>query len=371
MVKILFTLDYEIHGNGEGSPLELMVEPTYKMLKLFDKFGAKLTILADVAEILKFKEYYHKYGVDSFYYLDIAEQLKYAIKGGHDVQLHIHSSYFNAVYNNGKWNNDWSEYDLANLSFERVDEMIRTSKQFLDDLLKPIENNYSCNVFRAANWSLVPSKNILQSLKKNGIKIDTSVFKYGKRKSLVNFDYSDCYSDALPWIANDDDITKNDVTGKIIEIPIYSQLKPIWSFISLNRFYRVKVSKNHDFNEGLSHYREVNRLKKPKMNKIKKMIKKLFTKHALKADFNQCTGKQLINQLKQVEKDYSHSEEEIPFVTIGHSKLFTPQNEKSLLPFLKYVSEHAEQYKFAMFRDFQFKGLDLGEKSISQPTGVN
>jgi hypothetical protein len=367
MVKVLFTLDYEIHGNGEGSPLKLMVEPTYRMLKLFDKFGAKLTILADVAEILKFREYYQNYGKDTYSYLEIAEQLKFAIKSGHDVQLHIHSSYFNATHNDGKWNNDWSEYDLANLPFERVDKMIRLSKQFLNDLLKQVKVNYSCNVFRAANWSLMPSKNIIRSLTKNGIKIDTSVFKYGKRKGLVNFDYSDCYSDALPWIAHDDDITKQDITGNIIEVPIYSQLKPIWSFFSLNRLYRVKESKNHNFNEGISYYREVNGFKSPKMNKTKKMIKKLFTKHALKADFNQCTGKQLINQLKKVEKDYAHLEEEIPFVTIGHSKLYTPYNEKSLLPFLKYVSEHSEQYKFTTFQDFQFKGLDFGRKSFSQP----
>ncbi len=30
-----------------------MIEPTYRMMSLFDKYGAKLTIMADVAEILK------------------------------------------------------------------------------------------------------------------------------------------------------------------------------------------------------------------------------------------------------------------------------------------------------------------------------
>ena len=57
MLNVIFTLDYEIHGNGEGCPSELMVEPTRRMMDLFDRYGAKLTIMADVAEILKFKEY--------------------------------------------------------------------------------------------------------------------------------------------------------------------------------------------------------------------------------------------------------------------------------------------------------------------------
>lgn len=362
MIKVLFTLDYEIHGNGEGLPGKLMLEPTYRLLELFEKFGAKLTILADVAEILKFKEYYTQFGKDDYSYNEIIEQLKYAIKLKHDVQLHIHSSYFNAKYEDGVWKNDWSEYDLANLPYERVNEMIERSKKFLEEVLKPIDVNYSCNVFRAANWSMMPSKNIILALKNNGIKIDTSVFKYGKRNGMINFDYSDCHSDVLPWIVHDEDITKQDNTGKLIEVPIYSQLKPIWSFISLNRLYRVRESKNHNFNEGLSLYREANKLKQPKMKKIIKMIKKLFTKHALKADFNQCTGKQLINQLKQVERDHSCSEDEIPFVTIGHSKLFTKINEKSIMPFLRFVSEHSEQYKFVTFQDFQFNRIGFKEE---------
>ena len=57
MLQVIFTLDYEIHGNGEGCPRELMVEPTRRMLELFDQFGAKLTIMADIGEILKFKQY--------------------------------------------------------------------------------------------------------------------------------------------------------------------------------------------------------------------------------------------------------------------------------------------------------------------------
>ena len=53
--RVIFTLDYEIHGNGRGSPRKLMLEPTERMLALFDRYGARLTVMADVAEILRFK----------------------------------------------------------------------------------------------------------------------------------------------------------------------------------------------------------------------------------------------------------------------------------------------------------------------------
>ena len=63
VVRVIFTLDYEIHGNGEGCPYELMVEPTARLLRLFDAYGAKLTIMADIAN--KYPE-----NVPGKYYVD-------------------------------------------------------------------------------------------------------------------------------------------------------------------------------------------------------------------------------------------------------------------------------------------------------------
>src|SRR5262249_59510414 len=125
MLQVLFTLDYEIHGNGEGCPHELMVEPTVRLLNLFDDFGAKLTIMADVGEILKFKEYAEQHGKDAFHYSAIVAQLQDAVRRGHDVQLHLHPSYFNAKHDGHRWAQDWSEYNFAALSEERLNHLVR------------------------------------------------------------------------------------------------------------------------------------------------------------------------------------------------------------------------------------------------------
>ena len=61
--RVIFTLDYEIHGNGHGSPRDLMVEPTERMMAQFDRHGAKLTVMADVAEILRFKRHLEEAGL--------------------------------------------------------------------------------------------------------------------------------------------------------------------------------------------------------------------------------------------------------------------------------------------------------------------
>ena len=67
MLKTIFTLDYEIHGNGDGSPVALMVEPSRRLLDMFDSFEAKVTIMAEVGEILRFKRHAIETGSDDFH----------------------------------------------------------------------------------------------------------------------------------------------------------------------------------------------------------------------------------------------------------------------------------------------------------------
>ena len=96
--NLYFTLDYEIHGNGDGNPIDLMVEPTYRLMDILEQYNQRLTIMADVAEILCFHRYWQQTGRDDFHVQEIEQQLCDAIRRGHDVQLHIHSSYFKAEW---------------------------------------------------------------------------------------------------------------------------------------------------------------------------------------------------------------------------------------------------------------------------------
>ena len=43
---------------------------------------------------------------------------------------------------------------------------------------------------------------VVKALLDHGIGIDTSVFKYGRRNSLVTFDYSSAHSNLVPWRAS-------------------------------------------------------------------------------------------------------------------------------------------------------------------------
>jgi len=348
MFGIVFTLDYEIHGNGDGSPYDLIIEPTSRLLNLFNSYDAKVTIMADVAEIIKFEEYFEKHKRDDFYFEKIKEQLGTTLINGHDVQLHIHSSYFNAKYKQRKWHQDWDEYNLAELDITRMKFIIKTCKEYLENLLRPFKMDYSCNVFRSANWSVMPSKNIIRALIENNIKIDTSVFKYGKRNDRIKFDYSDAYHNLLPWPVDEDDVCKKFEKSEIFEFPIYSELKSVPNFLTLNRLYRLFQSFKHKHERVAS----TNGTFQNKNFNLNKALAFLFIKHAWKMDFNQCSANQLINTLKQIEKKNEFGNLNLPIVLIGHSKLFSRRNEKNLMKFLKFIKENNKKYYFAKFSDF-------------------
>jgi hypothetical protein len=371
VLKAIFTLDYEIHGNGDGSPRALMVEPTSRLLRLFDDSGAKLTIMADIAEILRFKQYADEVGRDDFYSRQIERQLQTAVLHGHDVQLHIHSSYFGARCENGRWVQNWREYDFASLPPDRMSWMISRGKQYLESLLRPIDPNYRCEVFRAANWSVMPSPNVVRALLNNGIRIDTSVFKYGRRNGNVRFDYSSAFSALVPWRVDATDMRVRDDNGRLWEFPIYSEERTIAAFLTPQRFHRAIVGRLHALSKppGAADTKASNG-RDGALGAWKAMLRP----HAWKADFNQCTGRQLIAAIERASESFRAYERPLPFVLIGHSKLFSRFNEWSLRPFISHIRGNPDRFEFGKFGDFLAASPEHGDgrddAALRKPDGA-
>ncbi len=343
MLRIIFTLDYEIHGNGDGCPRALMVEPTNRLIRLFDGYGAKVTIMADAAEILRFREYKEEVGRDDYYYAEIADQLCFALSSGHDAQLHLHSSYFNAVQDQGRWRQEWAEYNFAELPYDRMAWMVKTGKEFLEGLLKPVSGDYRCLAFRAANWAVSPSANVVKALLENNIIIDSSVFKGGCRSGIVSFDYSNACHHMRPWPVNKKDIRLKDDRGELWEFPIYSEQRFILAFLTINRLYRALNNRLHRVQLGPL----PSSAQRPKRRKAASFpLGAVLGKHAWKADFNQCSGRQLKMALMRAERQTIEGED-VPFVLIGHSKLFNAWNESSLRPFLAFVASNERRFNFS------------------------
>ncbi len=355
--ELVFTLDYEIHGNGEGSPLELMVRPTGRLLDLLEDFGARVTIMADTAEILKFREHRDSSGSDDWACGAIEQQLRDAVVRGHDVQLHLHPSYSRARSANGRWVLEYGDYDLARLGYPRIFALVKEGKEYLEGLLRPVRPSYRCQAFRAANWSMCPSGDTVRALRENGFRIDTSVFKYGFRDELVRFDYAGAESETIPWPVDPSDVCRRDESGEIFEFPIYCENRPIWAFLSANRFYRVIQGRIHplpgappEAGGGTASGRPGRAAQAAR--KGLSALSALFRKHAWKLDFNQCSGRQMISALERARARYGALGMSLPIVLIGHSKLFNRFNAAELGPFLAWVASRPADFGFGTFDRF-------------------
>ena len=337
--NLYFTLDYEIHGNGDGNPMDLMVEPTYRLMTLLEKYHQRVTIMADVAEILCFKRYMAETGHDDYHVAEIETQLREAIRRGHDVQLHVHSSYFKARYKDGAFDQCIDEYNMAALPFERIDEMVGECVTYLQNLLCPVKPDYKVWLFRAANWSMMPTENLYKVLVKHGITHDTSVYKGGVQGGNVSYDYREAYDNLFAYPASMTNINERDENGKLIEMPIYTEMRPFWDFVTPMRLFRMIRAKFHRHKKSSVKTSESASADKNDNRHVS--LKSFFRLSPLKMDFNQVDARGLKRMMRNVmakASGHEPKENKVDVVLIGHSKTFVPYNEKTLEPFLKWVS---------------------------------
>ena len=337
--KLYYTLDYEIHGNGDGNPISLMVEPTYRLMDMLEKYNQQLTIMADVAEILCFKRYLENTGNDDFHVREIEKQLSDAIRRGHDVQLHIHSSYFGAEWRNGHFDQCIEEYNMAALPYERIKDMVGQCVAYLENLLRPVKSDYRVWLYRAANWSMMPTPTLYRVLTEFGITHDTSVYKGGCQGGNVCYDYRNAYDNLVSYTASAEDINRYDPKGTITEMPIYTEMRPFWDFVNPIRIFRMVRAKFHKHKRY--EQKMPTQLTADKNDNRKLSLRSFFVKSPLKMDFNQVNGRGLIRMMKNIMRRVKKENiQHIDVVLIGHSKTFVPYNEKTLRPFLEWVKKN-------------------------------
>lgn len=326
MIKLLFSLDYEVYGSGQGSFENQMIKPTSELLRIFDRYGAKLTIMAEVAEILSIK--------NSDRYIEtvrhIENQLQYAIKNGHDVQLHLHPAWFNAKENNGSWDLNLSNYALAKMDIREIRKFLRIGKDYLETTCKAVNKDYSCVAFRAGNWIMQPSKNIVSALEKENIWYDTSVYKYGVGTlGEYQIDYRDAHSNLIPWTVDPEDINKKSERKGLQEIPIFTMRKSIFQMLTLKRISThlktLKGCKNDDRSSS------EDKGSGKSLNKLSLYMPKKF-------DFTRLNYKEMIEFVNSSKKLAEGSDRPVPVVAIGHSTEF--HNGRDIELFLDYTKSH-------------------------------
>jgi hypothetical protein len=296
-VKCIFTIDYEIYGNGEGSLTELVYEPSRKLKSLFDQSGVKMVNFVEAAELEKISEA----GSDPAIHL-VEEQIREFYRDGHEIALHLHPQWYNASYANGRWSLDYSEYNLCVLKRERIVEIVRRAIAYLRRVLG--DNTFNPVSFRAGNWLFQPTSVAAEVLAAHGLRIDSSVFKGGIQHKH-KLDYRPAAANGAYWRFTTD-VNRADARGAMVEVPIFTRMVRPWKMANKKR---MQIQR-----KGASSPRSA-------ADKLWRLWDLARLEYPLKFDFCRMTLDEMEVVLDAAQAELAKGGDSLyPLVAIGHSK---------------------------------------------------
>lgn len=315
MIDCIFTIDYEIYGNGDGSLHDLVYLPTEKLVNIFEKYHHRYVVFVEAAEL----EMIDSAGSDTSINA-VKDQLRYLHKNGYELGLHIHPGWYNAKYDNvnNNWKIDYDDYNLSALPQERITRMLERSISYMKRILNDDAFTPAC--FRSGHLLFQPSGNLTHALSALGVKVDSSLYKGGLWRQH-NQDYRKSCKNSYYWrFTNDINLAEND--GLLLEIPIYTRMVPPWKMLTSKR---VNM-------QGLNS--SVTQTGKKIFSRIKDYMR--FS-YPLKFDIGQMTTEEILTMMTEIIKiDGKDPAGYKPIVLIGHTKDLTDLTHiEALLSYLE------------------------------------
>jgi hypothetical protein len=310
MIECIFTIDYEIYGNGAGSLKELVYEPTEKLITIFKKRNSRFVAFIEVAEF----EMIEDKGTDQAINL-IKRQIRDIYKEGFELGLHLHPQWYNGQYENGKWLLDYSEYNLCSLPRGLIVELVERAINYLQNATG--EPDFKPFSFRAGNWLFQPTRAAGNVLAEQGIKVDSSVFK-GGLQYRHKLDYRRALRNGYYWRFLDY-VDVPDQNGILLELPIYTTMVPFWKMLNPKRIGMERQA-----------------TPATKVNRLHRIPEFLRFWYPLKLDYCRMTITELIHMVdKVIQEDQKEPSVFRPVVAIGHTKdLVDLETVESFLSYL-------------------------------------
>ncbi len=341
MIECVFTVDYEIYGDGTGALKDLVYEPAKRLRDVFRNRNARFVAFVEVAEF----ERIEKYGTDLTIDL-VKRQIRDFYRDGFEMGLHLHPQWCNARYNEGRWFLDFREYNLCTLPQTRIAQIVNRSLDYLRHVVD--QPHFAPLSFRAGNWLFQPTQTTASVLAQKGIRIDSSVFKGGLQHNH-SLDYRRALRNGYYW-SFEHDVTEPDPVGPWIELPIYTEMVPFWEMLTSKRL-------------GFSNSSSIaGQSARQKLNRVRDFLR---FRYPLKLDFCRMTLDELTSMMGRViREDREQPELYRPIVAIGHTKDLTDtQTVDAFLSFLRSnaiaVSTFETVYSKLLHEEGQTASLQL------------
>jgi hypothetical protein len=315
MIDLIFTLDYEIYGNGEGSLQDLVLEPTRDLAQIFEDFGASFVVFAEAVEFAKMEE--AQSDPDT---AGVRAQLRELRRAGHEIALHLHPWWSNARHVDGRWRMDWTERSICTLELKRVEAIVSGAIHYLRDALD--DPTFTPVSFRSGLLAMQPTPAIANVLMRHGVRVDSSVFKGGLVHGL-GLDYRSRLTNDGFWRFRND-VTVPDFDGELWEIPIQTQMVPFWKMLGRKRLkLQSKLGGSGPRTPLQNRWRDFLRFRYPK-----------------KLDFCRMTFEEMREAIQRIMKEQLQSGRKHSLVVaIGHSKDFI--DPEAIRRFLIFLREHS------------------------------
>jgi len=226
MIECVFTVDYEIYGNGRGSLRDLVLDPAEKLRRIFRKHNARFVVFPDVAELEMIEAQAADPMIGS-----VRAQLGRLHSEGFELGLHIHPWWYAARRENGTWVLDQGEYNLCTQPPPRIVEIVDRAAAYLKGLAA--DPGFVPVSFRAGHLLFQPTRPLADILAARGIRLDSSVYKGGLWRQH-KIDYRRAPKTASHW-AFRDDVAVPDPGGIILEVPIHTRQELVWKVMTSKR----------------------------------------------------------------------------------------------------------------------------------------
>lgn len=321
MKQILLTLDYELFGNGTGDVFKHIIFPTEYMLQIAQKYEARFTFFFEVIEYWHIKEEWengNNMGYDVNPVRAMEDQIRDAVKHGHDVQLHLHPQWIDAYWQDGKWHvseKDWRLGDYDKDGEYSLKELFARGKKTLENIIQPIKPDYVCNSIRAGGYCVQPSEQIVKVMRETGFQYDSSVcpggFESGRRQF---FDYTRLPDNIGHWCCGNsvEDIVMD---SNIVELPIV-----VMDVVRLRKYMSVgraaALLKNPKAASETFYAKISNTKKQSKIQRVRNRICYFFNKECQTWDY--CLLSKSLHK-EFIRKIESQKNRNI-YVLVGHPK---------------------------------------------------
>lgn len=221
-MKILITFDHELFfGPSSGTPERCLVEPGRALAAAAAEFGVPLCFFVDAGYLVALGRQGREHTEPRRQEALVRHSLDELAQQGHELLLHVHPHWEDAVWRDGVWQFELARYALSAFSGADVMDVVRRQAE----ALRPHTRDGRIRAYRAGGWAVQPFAPIGQALLAAGITIDSTVYPGGRDAGGTDaYDFTRTPAKAT-W-RFDCDPTQEDPGGRFLEVPTSSMM--VW-----------------------------------------------------------------------------------------------------------------------------------------------